>query len=309
MSESARTVCPGCFQAFGDSHGAFFRHLRTTTNSACVCYREERLSYRSPSPQGDSDRDFEPAHSRSGENVSQEPSHERTESPDPQPVPFEGDYFGEYTQDDLDDFDEYAGPPDEDDIFDDPSGDESSDDDYDDNGDWSDEEDANHLEEEHSWEPRAPTPPIPTSPVDPSPSEDAHATENPRTHQGARHTAEGNLRTRTHVVPYPHLDAGARVPADTCATSNEEYASRLGDSVANAYAPFVSELDWEFARWAKMCGPGSTAVTELLKIRGVSVGRGVSQKVAVTYPSVSLQLPSDCPTKLHNNSTPSSTSI
>ncbi|KAI0323179.1 hypothetical protein GY45DRAFT_1236956, partial [Cubamyces sp. BRFM 1775] len=42
------------------------------------------------------------------------------------------------------------------------------------------------------------------------------------------------------------------------------------------YAPFVSEIDWEFARWAKMRGPGSTAVTELLKIRGLVSRLGLS---------------------------------
>ena len=37
----------------------------------------------------------------------------------------------------------------------------------------------------------------------------------------------------------------------------------------NIWHPFRSKLEWEFARWAKMRGPGSTAVTELLKIDGV----------------------------------------
>ena len=33
-----------------------------------------------------------------------------------------------------------------------------------------------------------------------------------------------------------------------------------------AWAPFNSECDWEFARWAKTCGPTSSAVTDLLAI-------------------------------------------
>ena len=41
-------------------------------------------------------------------------------------------------------------------------------------------------------------------------------------------------------------------------------------SATNPYAPFLSKLDWEVARWAKLRGPGSTAVTKLTGIEGVS---------------------------------------
>ncbi|PSS36936.1 hypothetical protein PHLCEN_2v1212 [Hermanssonia centrifuga] len=34
------------------------------------------------------------------------------------------------------------------------------------------------------------------------------------------------------------------------------------------YAPFVNKLDWQTACWAKLCGPGSTAFTNLLSING-----------------------------------------
>jgi hypothetical protein len=37
----------------------------------------------------------------------------------------------------------------------------------------------------------------------------------------------------------------------------------LGDSV---WVPFQSQCDWEVVQWAKMCGPTSTAMTELLTI-------------------------------------------
>jgi len=47
-----------------------------------------------------------------------------------------------------------------------------------------------------------------------------------------------------------------------------KYQEHLGDGT-NPYAPFSSKLDWEFAQWAKLRGPGSTAITELLKIDGV----------------------------------------
>lgn len=45
------------------------------------------------------------------------------------------------------------------------------------------------------------------------------------------------------------------------------------DDESTAYAPFPSRLDWEVARWAKLRGPTSTAVSELLNIGGVrSIG-------------------------------------
>jgi hypothetical protein len=42
-------------------------------------------------------------------------------------------------------------------------------------------------------------------------------------------------------------------------------------SETNIWAPFISKMDWEVARWAKLHGPGSTAVSELLSIENVSV--------------------------------------
>jgi hypothetical protein len=42
------------------------------------------------------------------------------------------------------------------------------------------------------------------------------------------------------------------------------------DSVADEWAPFSTRTEWEIARWAKLRGPSSTALSELLKINGVS---------------------------------------
>ena len=35
------------------------------------------------------------------------------------------------------------------------------------------------------------------------------------------------------------------------------------------WAPFSTHMEWEIARWAKLRGPSSTALSELLKIDGV----------------------------------------
>ena len=44
---------------------------------------------------------------------------------------------------------------------------------------------------------------------------------------------------------------------------------QLGGSETNAWAPFKSKMDWEIAHWAKLHGPGSTAVLELLSTNSV----------------------------------------
>ena len=131
----------------------------------------------------------------------------------------------------------------------------------------SDEEDADRLEEERSWEP--PPRDSPSDRIESTVPSDEDSAHTHSTH--ARAQAQDHLHTRTFVVRYPGQDAGAPLSTQLHPTSNEDYATALGEDVDfNPYAPFVSEIDWEFARWAKMRGPGSTAVTELLKIRGVS---------------------------------------
>ena len=42
------------------------------------------------------------------------------------------------------------------------------------------------------------------------------------------------------------------------------------DLEANPFAPFLSQMDWEIARWAKLRGPGSTAFSKPISIDGVS---------------------------------------
>ena len=51
---------------------------------------------------------------------------------------------------------------------------------------------------------------------------------------------------------------------------NQDYRHAVSSADGlNIYAPFSSKLDWEVARWAKMRGPGSNAMIELLSIEGV----------------------------------------
>ena len=68
---------------------------------------------------------------------------------------------------------------------------------------------------------------------------------------------------------YPHSQAGAIV-SHANQSLEDLYSGGLG-SHRNPWAPFTSEIDWKVAHWAKMCGPGSTAFSELLAIGGVSI--------------------------------------
>ena len=43
----------------------------------------------------------------------------------------------------------------------------------------------------------------------------------------------------------------------------------LNEDTPGEWAPFSTRMEWELARWAKLRGPSSTALSELLKIDGV----------------------------------------
>jgi hypothetical protein len=75
---------------------------------------------------------------------------------------------------------------------------------------------------------------------------------------------------RPHVIVKFNRDrAGAPIRrTDNCGYN--QYNTQLGGTNASIWAPFKSKIDWDIARWAKLRGPGSTALSELLKIESVS---------------------------------------
>ncbi|KAM6489611.1 hypothetical protein JOM56_014933 [Amanita muscaria] len=81
------------------------------------------------------------------------------------------------------------------------------------------------------------------------------------------------------IEHFPSEHAGAPIqPGSPIQSDFHNYQQRLdGD---NEYAPFVSQIDWEIARWAKIHGPSSAAVTELLGIDGVVQSLALSYKNA-----------------------------
>lgn len=68
------------------------------------------------------------------------------------------------------------------------------------------------------------------------------------------------------VEHFPHGNPGAPINGTPGCSIYESTQDALGGSV---WAPFQSECDWRFAHWAKMHGPSSSALTDLLAIPNV----------------------------------------
>ncbi|KAI9512931.1 hypothetical protein F5148DRAFT_1279199 [Russula earlei] len=85
-------------------------------------------------------------------------------------------------------------------------------------------------------------------------------------------TAEAHFLMKPTVLTFHDVfhqsTAGAPIPAASEMPGYAGYKDQFVDSEANIWAPFASKLDWEMAQWAKLCHPGSMALTELLKLEG-----------------------------------------
>ncbi|EPQ50619.1 hypothetical protein GLOTRDRAFT_50393 [Gloeophyllum trabeum ATCC 11539] len=110
--------------------------------------------------------------------------------------------------------------------------------------------------------------------------------------RGDRAHAEESLRKQPVIEKFelgaagaPIREAGARVHAYS------EYMEGTHRSEENPWAPFASKLDWELARWAKLRGPSSTALTELLQIEGVRDLLGLTYKDADSLNKIVDSLP------------------
>lgn len=172
-------------------------------------------------------------------------------APPPNDNIFAGDFFG----DDYDN-EEFPGWEADRDLPSDQSSDSESDwDDMEDNDDWGVEPPISvPASEAHGLQPDI---------LDPMDDEQGH----PLTPEEREHAAEG-IQTKPIVVRYPSTRAGEAVQhAET--SGYEAYSKQLGEDNANPYAPFKSKMDWDFARWTKLRGPGSTAATELMSMDGV----------------------------------------
>ena len=230
---SLEILCEGCEHFFSSS--GYSRHLSTTTNPACRSIYDEANEYL---PGVD-----EPDEHRCGYQLPAEPQE------------FQGDFFGQdYSEADL--------------------GLEAGDDQQDQDHPAGDIQNNDHIRYDpdapDDWEPaideryRGPFP------------EDEHPPLEPDSQQGQAMRAETeNVLRQTpfkKLFPRSKGSPGAPITMDKGENTYEKYRAVFEKSAAgNPYAPFTSQLDWEFARWVKLRGPGSTAVNELLALDNVSL--------------------------------------
>ncbi|KAJ3805883.1 hypothetical protein F5876DRAFT_81287 [Lentinula aff. lateritia] len=174
---------------------------------------------------------------------------------------FNGDFFGTYSAEDFPGF--------EDDIID---------------GEGDDAEDSAQADDpaalEHTWEPARE---LQTVGAD----MEVDDFENLAQSTSRFHSSAGSLLQQLpahwdgiHVQTFGAL-AGAplmnmKLPTHELSSAYEHYQSKIPDGEANIWAPFISQMDWEVAQWAKMRGSGSTAFSDLLAIEGVMEALGLS---------------------------------
>ncbi|KAG1737132.1 uncharacterized protein EDB91DRAFT_1237953 [Suillus paluster] len=97
-----------------------------------------------------------------------------------------------------------------------------------------------------------------------------------RTHQDIQAHVQG--KHGCVVVPYPDPRAGQKITC--CRAANAEYEAHLANEEENLYHPFAFKMEWEVARWAKLRGLSSMALSDLLAIEGVSECLSLSFKNA-----------------------------
>jgi hypothetical protein len=93
---------------------------------------------------------------------------------------------------------------------------------------------------------------------------------------------EAPLSNRPEIMEFSTGNAGA-VYKRNHRHGNQGYHQSVSPADnPNPYGPFSLKLDWEIAHWAKMRGPGSNALTELLSIEGVRL-LWLCGKILMTY--------------------------
>ncbi|KAI0738669.1 hypothetical protein C8Q80DRAFT_1222483 [Daedaleopsis nitida] len=273
METGVQKVCQGCNEGFS-AHGGYLRHLRTTTQPACIALRKQEQQYpSSSSSSGDdnTDDEFEPQI----------------------PRPFEGDCLGNYDNADWDDYDEYQGGPDGDfevegtggpgDPVGSPRSQGDEEEEWPGDGDEDDEDEDGDRDRSRGWEhpQRSPSPDTPQAGGDTEGAVESDASDRAAPQRAARH-----LRARTYVVQYPGDLAGSPIDKPLAPSGYKAFEARVDASGTNPYAPSVSRMDWEVAKWAEMRGPGSTALTEHLEIENLACLLGLPLKTSSDLNSI-----------------------
>jgi len=261
-----QVICPGCGAAFRRS--GLSHHIRQSKDPRChipSLHQSKNQDNSSAMPVSG------PAKTNTSENKPEEPMTNADENEPEDRLGFHvsidpsGDLFGDYAK--------YEGFT----FIADGEGDQEMDNDS--NGDDPDcptdtqeeEEEAEAelhealLAEEHHLEPERPPgqPDTLEQEREDAPSEPARA---PFRLRGG---FERPLYNPPEIVKFSDHNAGT-VYERTHRIGNLDYRHAVSNADGpNSYAPFASKLDWEVVRWAKMQGPGSNALTELLHIDGV----------------------------------------
>lgn len=89
-------------------------------------------------------------------------------------------------------------------------------------------------------------------------------------HSQADTVEESTPAPAIEVEPFSFGRPGAPIPGRAQEPSQYESQAAFMDS---AWAPFRSQLEWDMARWVKLRGGTSTAVTEMLAIPGVCASK------------------------------------
>jgi hypothetical protein len=125
-------------------------------------------------------------------------------------------------------------------------------------------EDALLIEDEYRMEP--PLPPVETR-VNLEHNEDLPQSSPTFRLRGGY---EEGLKSDPFVVKFPGMAGNSHMVNQNADTVAAAETHQDNDPATNPFAPFLSKLDWEVARWAKLRGPGSTAFSELMGIESVS---------------------------------------
>ncbi|KAJ7060379.1 hypothetical protein C8F01DRAFT_988880 [Mycena amicta] len=110
--------------------------------------------------------------------------------------------------------------------------------------------------------------------------EEQEDNENGPAGHGLGHAPEERFLRKPYITKFGG-DAGCIVDGAEAETAGySEYQERLEELDDNPWAPFQSQIDWEVARWAKLRGSTSTALTDLLQINGLTDALGLSYRTS-----------------------------
>ncbi|KAG1729535.1 uncharacterized protein EDB91DRAFT_1239235 [Suillus paluster] len=252
-------VCDGCGCMFSES--GYSRHLAQTRNSACVSIYEDMRNYMPSSP----------GHSPQVMSILVWLWHIHADM-DTKTQNNEENHNGPHLFEDLE------WPVDEEDYLDMPVVDDDEDEEV--------EGEGGVAEQEADWEPpirRAEEPEINVNNQNIPMDEDEGNADvvRQRTHH---HEAELPLHHHhdPYIASFPLRSAGAIIEDagefESDQNGYQSYGDKMSQGGSCVWAPFISHIDYEVARWAKLRGQGSTAFTDLLAIEGVCEQLGLSYR-------------------------------